>query len=256
VPPGSALDRAGLAERPELVADVQDLAALGGVERDVVQARPVAAGQCDVVHGRLAEHPGRVQRAVATADVLRRPEPEPRHGRLAAGHVRGDHVEVVQPGDRPGAVQVEALGQPLNVVTVVEVLDREAERVLHRDGLTQPAARPGRPPPHRAAQVAVVRLRRVQFNRRADPVAESGQGRHRPLAQHQRMMQVLLETPQVDGGAVLLGDDQAQDTGIELRGRGQVGHHQLGVGGADDVRGGRAGRGRLVAHRDLPRAEQ
>src|SRR5215472_7540778 len=59
VPAGAALDAGLLAQRAEDVADAQDLVRLVGEESQVVYARPVAAGERHVVHGLLAEHPGR-----------------------------------------------------------------------------------------------------------------------------------------------------------------------------------------------------
>ena len=66
----------GLAKCAEVIAEVQDLAALVGREGDVVQARSVAAGEGDVVHGRLAIHPGRVDGLVLVLDVFRHLEAE------------------------------------------------------------------------------------------------------------------------------------------------------------------------------------
>ena len=47
-----------------------------GGERDVVHPRAVAAGERDVVDGRLAEHPGGVHGAFVILDVSEHPEAE------------------------------------------------------------------------------------------------------------------------------------------------------------------------------------
>src|SRR5580700_8682923 len=93
VPPGAALDARLLAERAEDVADAQYLVRLVREEPQVMQARAVAAGERDVVHGLLAEHPGRVQ-GVAVLDGLGQPEAE-RPVVLVGGADVGHHdVEV------------------------------------------------------------------------------------------------------------------------------------------------------------------
>src|SRR5581483_10689634 len=58
VPAGPALDRGGVARSGELVAGAQDGGRLGDGEADMVQPRPAAGGEGDVVHGRLTQEPG------------------------------------------------------------------------------------------------------------------------------------------------------------------------------------------------------
>src|SRR5580693_759399 len=121
VPSRTALDRVRSPEGPELVADVQDLRALMGVERDVVQSRAVPAGERDVVDGRLAEQPRRVDRPVAVPDVLRHAETEAFQDRLGGRDVRGHHVEMIKPGDSPRTVKVVTLRETFDVIAGVEV---------------------------------------------------------------------------------------------------------------------------------------
>src|SRR5699024_8931836 len=56
MPSGAAFDVMLLAERAESVTGVQDLVAFLRGERDMVQPRPVATGQRDIVHGLFSEH--------------------------------------------------------------------------------------------------------------------------------------------------------------------------------------------------------
>src|SRR5690606_31275939 len=67
------------------------------------------------------------------------------------------------------------------------------------------------------------------------PVGERREGGHRTGAQHERVVQVLLERAQVDGVLVFVGDHEAEHVDVELARGGQVAHDQFGVGGADDV---------------------
>ena len=93
-----------------------------------------------------------------------------------------------------------------------------------------------------AAELLVERLGRVDVLGGAHPVGEGGDRGDRALAQHQVVVDELLEGAQVDRVVVLLGDVQAEDVDVELAGRGEVGDDQFHVGAAQDVRG-RDGRG-------------
>ncbi len=136
-------------------------------------------------------------------------------------------------------MHVVALGEPLDVLGVVEELDREAERVLDSHGLADAAAAARRDALGTHAEGAVVVLGTVELPRGTDAVGEPGARRHLALAQHQGVVEVLLEGAQVDGVVVLGGDDQAEHVDVEPRGLRQVGDDQLGVGATDDV--GRCG---------------
>jgi hypothetical protein len=129
MPARSALDAALLAQRAEDVADPQHLMRLMGEEPQVVQARPVAVGKRHVVHGLLAEHPGRVERA-GVLDRLGQAEPERPVVLIGRLHVGNDDVEVVEPRDLGTAPQVITLLQALDVGGVEEELDGAAERVV------------------------------------------------------------------------------------------------------------------------------
>ena len=210
---------------------------LVGRERDVVHARAVAAGQRGVVDGLLAVHPDRVRRALGVLDVLRHPEAEALQVGAAAGHVRGDLVEVVEPHQLARRVEVVAAGEPLDVLDVVEELVGEPERVLHPHRIADPADEPTRPPLGAAAQLPVPGFGAVDVLGRAHPEGERRDGGHRPPAQHQVVVDELLERAQVDGRLVLGGDVQAEQVDVEpARGR-QVADHKVEVGAADDVRG-------------------
>src|SRR5699024_3337708 len=88
VPAGASFDAVAAAQRPELVADGQDVVLFVGGEGDVVHPRAVAAGHRGVVHGGLAAHPGGVDGAGVVADVLGDPEAQVLHVLHRFGHVR------------------------------------------------------------------------------------------------------------------------------------------------------------------------
>ncbi len=94
---GAALDGVGAPVGAELVADVDDLIALVRRERHVMQARPIAAGERDVVHRRLAVQPGGVHGALVVLDVLAHLEAEALVVLLRHRNVGREDVEVVEP---------------------------------------------------------------------------------------------------------------------------------------------------------------
>ena len=106
VPAGSALDAVAHAQGAQLVADRDDVVLLVGGERDVVHARPVAAGHGGVVHGGLAAHPRGVDDAVAVLDILGDPETEIHHVRSGPRNVGSHLVEVVEANKGAGVVEL------------------------------------------------------------------------------------------------------------------------------------------------------
>src|SRR5690606_10053678 len=56
------------------------------------------------------------------------------------------------------------------------------------------------------------------------------------LAQHEGVVQVLLEGAQVDGVVVFVGDDEAEDVDVEAAAALKVGGEERRVRGADDVK--------------------
>ncbi len=193
----------------------------------------------DVVDGLLAVQPGRVHGALVIGDRLRHPEAETGVVGVRRGDVRDDDVEVVQPGDGVAGMQVVTLGEPLGVLGVVEELDREAERVGDAHGLADAPGRTRRHPPGVHTELPEVALGRVHLLRPADAVGEPAERRRVTAAQHEAVVQVLLEGPQVERVGLLGGDDEPEHVDVEPPGGGEVGHDQLGVAGADDVgRGG------------------
>jgi hypothetical protein len=236
VPAGAALDPVLLAERAEDVADPQDLVRFVYEERHMVQARPVSPGERHVVHRLLAEHPGRVH-PLLVLDRLGQAEAQ-RGVVLVGGAYVGDHdVEVVQPGGLGSAAQVVALLQALGPVRGGEELDGEAERVFGPDGLPHAGCGAGRHPRRPGAEGRVERLGPVQVGRGPDPVGQPGRGRDRTRAQDQVVVDELVVPTQVELGAGVQGDHEAEQVHVERAGPGQVGDDELGVGRAHDVRG-------------------
>jgi hypothetical protein len=236
VPPGAALDQEFLVQRAEDVADTQHLMGFVTEEAQVVQARPVAAGEGHVVHGLLAEHPGRVQR-VAVLDGLGQAEPERGVVLVGGPDVGHDDVEVVQPGGFGAVAQVVALLQAHRVVGGEEELHGEAQRILGpnrlshaRGGASGQARGPG-------AERGVERLGPVEVGRGADPEREPGRRGLRTLAQDQVVVGEFVVPAQVEGAALGAGDHETEQVDPEPPRFGQVGDGQFGVGGPDDVGG-------------------
>ncbi len=251
MPAGAALDHVAHAQGAELVADGDDVVLLVRGERDVVHARAVAAGHGGVVHGRLAAHPRGVGGAGLVLDVLRDAEAEVLHVLDRARHVGRDLVEVVEPHQGARRVEVVPPGEALHVLDVVEELVREAERVLHADAVADALGEALRTPLDAAAELGVERDGAVEVLRRAHAVRECGDRGDRPLAQHEVVVDELLEAPQVDGVLVLLGHDEIEHVHVEVAAGLEVGDHDLHVRAADDVRrGGVRGRDAVDRCRD------
>ncbi len=130
----------------------------------------------------------------------------------------------------------------LDVLGIVEELDGEAERVLDAHGLADAAGGARRAAFDPASEVREVPGGDLDLGLRAHPVGEGGERGDGAFAQDERVVQVLLEGPQVDGGVVLVGDDEAEHVDVEGAADREVAHDELGVRGADDVerRGGHA----------------
>src|SRR5690606_15317566 len=129
----------GPAQRAERVKEVQDVVLLVGGEGEEVHTRADTAGKGGVVHSVLAGEPGGEGHALVVLDVLGAPEAEVLQVLRAGDDVGVDLVEVVEPYQRTGAVELVVPGQPLDVVDLVEELVGEAERVLHPDGVADAA---------------------------------------------------------------------------------------------------------------------
>ncbi len=238
VPARAALDQELLVQRAEDVADPQHLVRFVDEERHVVQPRPGSPGERHVVHGLLAEHPGRVQ-GLLVLDRLGQAEPQGRVV-LVGGTDVGDHqVEVVDPGGFGAAPQVVALLQALGPFRGGEELDGEAERVLGPDRLPHAGRGPGRHPRRPRAEGGVERLGPVQVGRRAHPEGQPGRRGLAALAQDQVVVDELVVAAQVQRIAGVGADHEAEQVYPEPPRLGQVGDDELGVGGADDIGRGR-----------------
>ena len=232
---GSALDRIGAAECPELVADGEDVVLLVGGEADVVHARAVATGHRGVVHGGFPAHPGGVDRSLFVLDVLGDPEAERLHEVHRPRHVGGHLVEVIQPHQLAGAVQVVPPRQALDVLGGEEELVGEAQGVDHPDRIADALGEAVRLAPHLAAELGVEGHGLVEVLGRADAVREGGDGGDRPLSEHEVVMDELLGRAEVDRGVVLLRDVQTQHVDVELPRGGEVGDDEFHVGAPEDV---------------------
>src|ERR1700722_17209771 len=234
VPAGAALDPALQPQRAEDVADPQHLVRLVGEEPQVVQARPVAAGERHVVHGLLAEHPGGVER-LFVLDRLGQAEAEGTVILVAGPHVGDDDVEMVEPRDLGAAPQVIPLLQALDVIGVEEQLNREAERVLRADRLPHAGRDPGRYPRRARSERRVERLGQVQVTGGPDPEGEPPRRGPRARAQDQAVVGELVVPAQVQRVRGVAADHEAEQVHPEPPGFVQVGDDELGVGGPDDI---------------------
>ncbi len=243
VPAGPALDPGLLPQRAEYVADPQHLVRLVGEEPQVVHPRPRSPCERHVVHGLLAEHPGGVQ-GLLVLDRLGQAEAQRGVVLVGRAHVGHHDVEVVEPGDLGPAPQVVALLQAFDVVGGEEELDGEAERVLRPDRLPHARRYPGRHPGRARAEGRVERLGPVQVDGGPHPVGEPGRGRLPARPQDQVVVRELVVAAQVEGGAGVRADHEAEQVHVERAGRVEVGDDELGVGGPHDV--GR--RGELHGH--------
>jgi hypothetical protein len=155
---------------------------------------------------------------------------------------------VVEPHERARRVQVVAPRQPLDVLHVVEELIGEPEWILDAHRVADAFHIPLGPTLHPAPELRVEGDRAVEVLRTPHPVAERRDRRHRPLPQHQVVVDELLEAAQVDGVLVLLRDHEVEDVDVELPARGEIRDDDLHVRTAEDVRRGGGGR-RDAVHR-------
>ena len=116
----------------ERVGHVEDVVRLGAGKREVVQPWRRTLRRGDVVHGLLAKHPRRVQRAVVVFDGLGETEAQRRVPLVERLHVVGDKVDVVEAIDAGAVAKVVALVVMTGPLDLVEVLDDETERILRR----------------------------------------------------------------------------------------------------------------------------
>ena len=236
MPAGPALDLGLAVQCAEDVADPQHLVRFVGEEPQVVQARPGSPGERHVVHGLLAEHPGGVERLIVL-DRLGQAEAQRGVVLVGCAHVGHHDVEVVEPGGLGSAPQVVTLLQAPGVSGLEEELDGEAERVLGPDRLPHTRRDAGRHPRGARAQGGEERLGQVQVGRGPHPVRQPGRGGPGAGPQDQVVVDELVVPAQVQGGIGVSGDDEAEQVHVEPPRLGQVGDDELGVGGADDVRG-------------------
>ena len=146
---------------------------------------------------------------------------------------------MVEPGDFRAAAEVIALLEPLGMPRAVEEVDKESQRVFNADDVAEAAHVPGGQPLVSAAERPVVSLRSVQVGGRADAEPERPGGGLGPCLQDEVVVRELVESPQVQGGGVLIGHDKPEEIDPEAPGLGEVGDVQGRVGGPDDVRHGR-----------------
>ena len=143
--------------------------------------------------GGLASHPGGVDGALVVLDVLGHAEPEVLHVGDGLGHVGGDLIEVVEAHQRTRGVEVVAPCEAFDVVDVVEEFVREAQGILHAHRIADAVGEALGTPLDAASQFGVEGDGLVEVFWRAHPVGERGDAGDRSLAQHQVVVDELLQ---------------------------------------------------------------
>jgi hypothetical protein len=140
----------------------------------------------------LTEHPCRVQRAVVVLDGLRQSEAEAGVPLVERLHVVGDEVDVVEAVDAGPVSEVVALVMVTDPLDLVEVLDHEAERILHTYGGPDSSGGPRRVATDLAAAVGVEQRSRVKILWCSHPERESRTRRLASSTQDQAVVHELL----------------------------------------------------------------
>lgn len=189
---------------------------LVGGEGDVVHSGTVAAGQRGVVDGVFAPEPRGVGDACIVTDVLSGAKTQLFEVFPASRHIRGHLIEVVEAYQGARSLDVVAPGHALDMHDVVEELVGETQRVLHPDAVSDSAGESARTTLGAHAERLVVGLGTVDILGAADPEGERSHRGDRAPAQHQIVVDELLERPQIDCVRGFLGDDQTQDVDVEI----------------------------------------
>src|SRR6266567_2549065 len=128
-------------QRTQTIADVQNLVALLNIESEVMQAWPITLRKRDIVHGRLAIHPGRKRRSQLIPDFLGDLEVETKKELPRGWNIRRQDIEVVEPQESRCTERIVTLRVPLNVFRLAEKLQREAQRILDMNQFAEAASR-------------------------------------------------------------------------------------------------------------------
>ena len=141
---------------------------------------------------------------------------------------------MVEAKHRRSAMEVEPLQLRLDLLHLVEELERVAKRIAHLQHAADAGLRRvdpcGREPPR-----GQISFDQVEIALMPHTEPEPGRGRDRGTSQHQRVPQTLLPAPQIDRVGRPCGHDHSEQPGVEPLRRVEVGHAQLDVRGADDV---------------------
>src|SRR5882757_2748768 len=231
---GTALDVLQEAAGSHDIAEMQDVHRRRYPIGEVMQARALAIGDGEVVHIAFAMQPGSGDppiRPVLLA-IFGQPETEPCIEIDRALHLGREYVEMIEPLRMAALVEVVAPQQMRALVHRRIEFDLEAERIgeLQRAALERLLGKRvgdavlGKEA-HSLVEIAFI----------ADPEAEPVAGRRLRLAQHQRVMLMLLGAAQVHRLVVAVLDMEANSVFVEVTAGVQIRHVEHGVAGADDV---------------------
>src|SRR5690348_9323596 len=134
------------------------------------------------------------------------------------------------------AVRVVTLRETFDVLRVIEIFQGETERIFHADGFPEAAGCTSGRALSAHAERAVIFGGDVKFTGRADAITKKSQCGRRAFANYERVMQILLESAEVDGVVVFVGDEQAENAVVKSARRFQVSDDEVRVGSAKNVR--------------------
>jgi hypothetical protein len=231
---GPALHVGDIAAGRHHVADVEDVERARRPDSDVVQARPAAVGESEVVDVALAVQPHRPKLGIGVVGLGVFGELEADVGVevVARLHVRREAVEMVDALNAGALIGGVFLQHALGLLHAEAKIQRHAEdiRGAQRAALVRQlrerdreilAAEP------EGGAVQVLLARHLEAERVSRRLAR--------LAQHDRMMIALLDRPQIDGVRGFNRRQQPEAVDVESARSREVAHAQLDVAGTHDI---------------------
>src|SRR5882757_497476 len=202
----------------------------------MVQARALAVGDGEVMHVALAVHPCRRDAAVLAVflTILGEAESQSRIEVDGVLHFGGEYIKMVEP------LRVAALVEIVTPQQMRALLHRGVELDLETEGIGElQRAALKRLLGERVSDAVLGKERRglVEIVFVADLEAHAVAGGTRGLAQHQRVMLMLLAAAQVGRSVVAVLDMEADGVFVEFAGGIEIDHVENDVAGPYDVEG-------------------
>ncbi len=233
---GPVFDVDGIAHLGREIADVEEVIGFRDAEGGVMQPRPGAGREHDVVRIALAlqEHEEQFL-AVVGRDVFREPEAQAHPELAGLLHVRHQQLEVVDALRHRAVMILERHHQPRLEVHGGAELDRRPVHVRHvqRTALMRHLG-----PLGGQAQLLEMVLRLLQVLLGEDPQADPlCLGLTRGALEHEAVVAGLCHPAQIDRVLVLVADDEADQVDVEVAALGQILDGEHGMARARDVEG-------------------